>query len=329
VLLWLCVLGLFTLALRQAELGQVWQGIGRLGARQILALIGLNLVILALMAARWGLALRAFGSRVRLLPLLAYRLAGFGVSYFTPGPQFGGEPLQVHLLHRDQGVPLAVAVSSVFLDRLVDLLANFTFLAGGTLVIALYGRAGSAFGGIWFLAGGLVLLPLGHLLALRHGYHPVAWALQHIWLRLRRPALHHAAEMACQAEGQIGLLLRDQPGMFARMIALAGLTWLMVIAEFWLAVKFLGMSSSLAEAITILTAARLAFLLPLPGGLGALEASQALATGWLGWGPEAGLALSLVIRARDVFLAVLGLWLGGFAYRSTLFGSFLKMRGAK
>ena len=64
-------------------------------------------------------------------------------------------------------------------------------------------------------------------------------------------------------------------------------------------------------AIISLTAARIAFLTPLPGGLGALEASQVFAMGALGFNPALGISISLWIRSRDVLLALLGLGLAG------------------
>ena len=49
-------------------------------------------VILA-MTARWWIILRADNPGIPFWPLIRYRLAVFGLSYFTPGPQVGGEPL--------------------------------------------------------------------------------------------------------------------------------------------------------------------------------------------------------------------------------------------
>jgi hypothetical protein len=39
----------------------------------------------------------------------------------------------------------------------------------------------------------------------------------------------------------------------------------------------------------------------------------------IGWDAAAGIAVSLVIRARDIFLALLGLGFGARSYRSFLF----------
>jgi len=65
------------------------------------------------------------------------------------------------------------------------------------------------------------------------------------------------------------------------------------------------------QAATALVAARIAILLPMPAGLGALEASQALAMSSLGLDPAYGVAIALLIRGRDVLLGLSGLALGG------------------
>ena len=75
-------------------------------------------------------------------------------------------------------------------------------------------------------------------------------------------------------------------------------------------IAYLGVSLSLLQLITALTAARIAILLLLPAGIGALEASQALAFGAMGLNPALGISASLLIRGRDVILGTIGLWWG-------------------
>ena len=84
-----------------------------------------------------------------------------------------------------------------------------------------------------------------------------------------------------------------------------------MILEFYSMAVFLGVPLTFFQLIALLTAARLAFLLPLPGGLGTLEASQVWALSLMGFSPAAGIGLSLLIRLRDVLLGLLGLWWGG------------------
>ena len=113
----------------------------------------------------------------------------------------------------------------------------------------------------------------------------------------------------------IGQFCRERPADLARLIGISVLTWITSVAEFHFLLHFLGVPSGLAQTVGILTAARLAFLLPLPGGLGALEASQYFALQAAGFDPALGLAASLIIRARDISLAALGLWIGGWNSR--------------
>ncbi len=63
-------------------------GAGGPGCLQWLALV--------VFSSRWWLALRAQGHRLPYLTVFRYRMAAFAISYFTPGTQFGGEPLQVY-----------------------------------------------------------------------------------------------------------------------------------------------------------------------------------------------------------------------------------------
>jgi glycosyltransferase 2 family protein len=321
--LWAGIAALLLYALRDAQLVEIFTVLKRLKAGQIAALMVVNVVILFLMNARWWLLLRSFGYKRPLAALLAYRLAAFGISYFTPGPQFGGEPLQVHLLHHRQAVPLATAISTVFLDRLLDLLSNFTFLMVGCLVIALGNLVGGPVADfIWIFAAVLLCLPLFHLIALWRGKKPAGWLFGRLTKRLTRPFLLRASEVARQSENQVVHLMRSRPGVLFQAIGLSLAVWTAFVFEFWLTLNFIGVAANLQETISALTAARIAYLLPFPGGLGALEVSQTLAARMLGWGPASAVALTLIIRARDISLGLIGLWLGGAAYRAFLTGRF-------
>jgi uncharacterized membrane protein YbhN (UPF0104 family) len=110
---------------------------------------------------------------------------------------------------------------------------------------------------------------------------------------------------------QTSQLCRAHPQALLAALGLSTLSWIGLIAEFWLLTTILGLDLSVIDATTALVAARIAILLPMPAGLGALEASQALAMRSLGLDPSTGVAISLMVRARDVLFGLLGLWIGG------------------
>jgi len=108
------------------------------------------------------------------LALTRYRLASFAVSYFTPGPHFDGEPLQVLALRQRHHIPATTGTASVGLDKLLELIANFSFLVFG-IVVALAGtwmpvewrRLGMGF------ALSLRALPLAYLILILAGRQPL------------------------------------------------------------------------------------------------------------------------------------------------------------
>ena len=91
--------------------------------------------------------------------------------------------------------------------------------------------------------------------------------------------------------------------------------WLAIFFEFWFLLDCFNLGVNVREALIILTAAKLAFLTPLPGGIGILEASQVWAMQAVNLPFEYGLGISLVIRVRDVGLGMVGLAYGFWALK--------------
>lgn len=308
---------LLWLTLRAVDLGEVWARLAHLQPAQIALLLIVNVAVLATFSARWWLLLAAQGYRINYLLLMAYRLATFAVSYFTPGPHFGGEPLQVYLITSRHQAPVAVSVAAVVIDKVLEMAANFTFLALGVIfVVRAQALPGVSETQLLATSMALLLLPLSLLAALMLGRRPVstllAWAERPWrWLRPHRTALTatHFANAARQSETQSIALCRHHPITMLLAVGASLLSWAAIVSEFWLMTAVLGLDLALPEAVAALLAARVAILLPLPAALGALEASQALAMRLLGQSPAAGVSLSVLIRGRDVLLGLLGLGL--------------------
>ena len=317
LLIWLLIPLVLWMTLRNFSIGEVVENFRRIGLEAVLILIGLNAIIFALFSLRWWLILRAQGFRPSFTSLISYRLAGFGVTYFTPGPQFGGEPLQVYLLNQREGMETSTAAASVTIDKLLELLANFTFLLVGVAVI-LFGGAlnGATPLELIFLPVILLGLPAVYLVALRYGRLPVSWLIYLLGDHIRRSSkLRRIFGIIQETEAQVSGFCQKNMLVLLAAAALSAGIWILMVFEFSLMLRFLGVEFNLAQVLIALTAARIAFLLPLPGGLGTLEAGQVMAMGLIGVNPVIGISLSLLIRARDILLGGLGLWLGGIYTR--------------
>jgi uncharacterized protein (TIRG00374 family) len=219
---------------------------------------------------------------------------------------------------RRHHVPLPISVAAVTVDKLLEMLLNFSFLAGGVLLLLLHHQGLARWLEQQLVLYALLLLglPAGLLLALALGRHPLSRSLGVIDALARRllsrPALVPSWRVTVRrSENAAGLLCRDNPATLLAAVGLSLLSWLGLIGEFWLLTLVLDLPLSFTAAATALVAARIAILLPLPAGLGALEAGQALAMSSLGLDPSIGIAISLLLRARDVTLGLVGLWLGG------------------
>jgi hypothetical protein len=227
----------------------------------------------------------------------------------------------VHLLRLKHNLPASAAIASVTLDRLLELLGNFSFIAAGLAVVIL---SGSLQGAAPYLAlsASLVLLalPAGFLVILYFDGHPLRSTQSRLANRLQpffltHPNAHAVVKSLVSAEDQVSQLCQRQPIVLVQAMLLSLLIWTAVIIEYRLTIAFLGQPVDWVTAISLLTAARIAFMLPVPGGLGTLEASQVFAMQALGLNPSLGISLSLLIRGRDLLLGGIGLWLGAYLIR--------------
>ncbi len=324
------VLVLLAILIPRGSLRSAWAVIGRLGWREVLALVLVNGAIVLLIPARWWLLLCAYGFRLPYAAVTAHRLTAYGVSFFTPGPQFGGEPIQVYAAEQVHRVPRPIAAASVALDKALELAINFLFLFIG-LIYVLLSDVSPIIPGTpaVLLAGTLLLIPASLLIAYLAGRQPVT----HI-VRLAVPLVppgtlkrmaHRLFALTHATETQMSAYFRRSPGNFARVMGVSGLTWLLMVGEFWLMTYFLGLYLTLPQVAALLVAARIALLLPVPGGFGTLVGSQILMLTAMKMDPAAGLSLGLVIHARDISLAGAGLLLPMFTNRLRIPAKYTKV----
>jgi hypothetical protein len=86
-----------------------------------------------------------------------------------------------------------------------------------------------------------------------------------------------------------------------------------MVGEFALIINFLDIQLSSWQTIAAWTAGWLSLLAPLPGGLGALEASEVFALGVFGVPAAVAIGVTLVMRGRDLLIGGLGLLLASRA----------------
>jgi glycosyltransferase 2 family protein len=304
---------LLYIALRNVPLDEIWKTVRGLQLWQVATLFGLSLFIYGLMTWRWWIIVRAENKYIPYFPLLLVRIAVFGVSYFTLGPHVGGEPLQVFYLQRKYRLTFTHATASVIMDKLLELLANFFLLAVGLTAILQAGILSTKGSGSWLSLSGLLLLcmwPPVHIVFLHRRKYPISALLRAVPFIKKdaRPVRFIAA-----SERLAGAFCRRHLSSLLSATAISIVAGAGMVCEFALIVNFLGIELSVWQTIAAWTAGWLALLVPLPGGLGALEASEVFALGMFGVPAALAIGVTLVMRGRDLLIGGLGLLLASRA----------------
>lgn len=311
-ILWFLLLAvLLYFAIRNAPLTEIWSTLRQLQLWQIGFLLVINAFVILLMTARWWIIVRAENPSIPFWPLVGYRLSVFGVSYFTPGPQVGGEPLQALYLQRNHRLTLARATSAVIMDKLLEFLVNFLLLGIGVwaaIRVGVISESGTSLTLSLIGLAGVLMWPAIHILLLYRRRYPIAAILR------SQPFIstsNKGVRLIIVSERMAAAFCRRHLHTMLLAILVSTLALAGIALEYVLMIRFLGIQLSGVQIFAALTAMQLAFLMPLPGGLGALEASQVFAFSAFGINAASAIGVTLLIRARDLLVGGIGLLLAG------------------
>ncbi len=293
--------------LRKAPLTEIWSAIQQLQAWQIIAILTLNAFFYILATLRWWIIIQSEHKHVPYFPLLGVRVSVFGVSYFTLGPQVGGEPLQVLALQRQYGLTYTRATASVLMDKLLEFMVDFFILAVGLTAIL---QAGVLIESGVQLTGSLIVLifliawPPIHLILLYNRRHPLTSLVRAIPFvsKNSKPVRFLRA-----AEWMAGTFCQRHPRRLIIALGFSLMAGAGMLIDYALMASFLSIHLPFWKMIAGWMMGWISLLMPLPGGLGALEASQVFTLGKFGFTAATALSLTLVMRGRDIFIGGLGL----------------------
>lgn len=307
-IVWIVALGLAAWIVARLPLDAALESVNRLSLLQWHLWVSLNLLIIALLVGRWRVLTGAMGLATGFWQLLRIRQAGQLISFVTPGPQFGGEPLQVLWLWKRYELSGSAAFLAVGLDRFYELWINFAVLLMVVLALAVSASTNLAdWWGVAAMLSGLVLA-----LAL------VAWILIRQPERIRggierltrpwqkHPRLGQLSAHWTQLHATLVEVVTKKRPSLGLVLVLSLLGWAGMIAEFWLLLKFVGLDPDPTTFLILFTVVRLAFLLPLPGRIGSVEAGLLWAFTALALPLPAAAGLIALMRLRDVLVLLAG-----------------------
>ncbi|MDP6589942.1 MAG: lysylphosphatidylglycerol synthase domain-containing protein [Alphaproteobacteria bacterium] len=232
--------------------------------------------------------------------LLWARWIGEGVNTLMPAFQVGGALVRTRLLVM-RGIPGKIVGASVVVDLTLSTLTQLLFtLVGVGLLLARYGDNDIARGAGAGVGLGMILV-VGFCVFQHRGLFGFLVGLVSRVARGRDwvKAVGGAEEL----DKAIRLLYRRR---WALTFNAAGqmLAWALGAAEIWLALYFMDIPITIADALlleSLILAVRAAAFF-VPGALGVQEGAFVLIGAVIGLGPEVALALSLIKRVRELVI---------------------------
>jgi len=307
------ILWAVNLALGLAALAWVLRQFGR-GALDVLStrpaigpLVAFVVAVLAaivLSALRWRVVLGAFPNPPGLGRLFAFRAASQSLASILPGGRVGGEPLRVWYAMQ-AGVPTPIAITSVVVDRTLEMATGLPFVVAFALVLATRDVPGIEQVAIAAVVGmaSLAVATAAGIRRLRRGGLLAPFVES---LGKSRPGLAQHTGVVAQAEDAARRLL-DEPRRLAVPLGIGVAADLLTLVQYAFLLAAFDLPHEPIAIVAAVFASGAARMLPVPGAVGTVEAAQVWIFGVLGHPPEVGLAVGIATRLRDLAWAAPGL----------------------
>jgi len=321
-LLWLC--GLATVIALVAH-----QGFAAVAAAVAVAgwgIVWLGLIQIAPMTAdtlAWRALLRAHAS-ASFAGLFWARWIGQSVNNLLPAARVGGDFLRAWLACRKTAIPGAIAGASVIVDLTATIAAQVVFTLLGVVLLVERGADHDSIEATTIGAGILLAMLASFLVAQRLGVFVLFEKLTNAFLL--RFGWSAAFSGSDSLQARIEEIYRRRGSLLACALW-HGTAWIVGTLEVWAALWLLDNPVTFGDALIIeslMQAVRSAAFL-MPGALGAQEGALILLGGLIGLGPEVALALSLLLRIRELLVGLPGLlaW-----HMDALYGRLLPATGS-
>lgn len=256
---------LLYLALRNVKFEELGKMLAQARWEWVAVMVGIGFVDLTVRGARWRLLLsRAQGKGAKPTVFLMSRLEAVGLAINNVLPARIGELARAFLAGRELGIPVATALSSVAVERALDVTALLTLFCGAAAAIPGFVPAAVVRGAALVLAGGIAAVSV------------LAFAEErlergHAWEKALRPwpKIH---ELLSQLAA--GAAVLRSPVAAAQAAALSLCLWAVDALAYWAGARALGLGAFVdyPRSVLVLSWAGAAAAVPTaPGGFGSFE----------------------------------------------------------
>ena len=290
----------------QTGVNEIWVNLRQFKLLHFGIFVFLSTINFMLYTLRWHLIIKSINDhKLSFWQLFMHRMSGFAVSYITPTAQTGGEPLRAMLLHRD-GVPSRTTASSVIIDKGLEFAALFIFIGAGIAIALLEGGLP---GQMQIILGVLLFVLVGLIFWFYFSSVKNIGFFSSVlrFLRLNRfKKVKTFEDKIIEVEEEMAHFYKKHARVFIVLILISILIASFLLLEHWLIARFMGVNMTFLQTFLVSTIPYIAFVIPIPGGLGLLEGGHAAMFAALGISINA-FVLVFIIRIRDLLFVLIGL----------------------
>jgi uncharacterized protein (TIRG00374 family) len=303
---WLIGIALFVFLLYKIGPGRIWEDIKKLTWLSFLILILFRMIYWASRTLIWRIVYRSYDRQVSFLNLFSARLAGYAVSFLTPGAFFGGEAIRAMMVDTSNRKK---CLASIVVDRTLEISAVIFFAVIAAVITVT--RIPMSFRAKAILAVLIAFLSMFILFMLakqRRGFF--LWIIDALGkIRIRFKFLQKYMPKIQETDEYISDFYSRYRKTFFSALFLYALAHLFWVVEIYFTLVFMGVQGvTPLKAFIVVSLSVFGFMIPaIPASLGMLEITNVALFALLGLGAGTGFSMTIIRRILSLVGSGLGL----------------------
>jgi len=274
----------------------------------VLGFIFISFLMSVVLTKKWHVINKSIDIKIPFWELYLYRLSGYCISYLTPGPRVGGEPVIASLLKK-RGINYMKSLSAMVIDKTLDASASgVVFIIGVFTALSWFALPGNT-KSLMIVVAVLFAAIIGYFYyRMLKGKNFLGKIIQ-ITKMNKISFLKKYEKKITDFEELIIKFHKTKKKAFLKATSLAFLSVILMFFEYFFVLRILGESTSVVGLFLIVAFVGAALLFPIPAAIGSLEAGQISAAAINGLKSSIGFGISIIIRARDLVWVFMGFML--------------------
>ena len=258
----------------------------------------LGLLSMLVAGLRWSIISSTLDVHLGFFNAAMYRVMGFAVLYSTPTSIVGAETTRALLASRDSGRSISTCIQISILDRTIEMVTVLIIMVLGSLFSLIIFSPG-ILGMLLLLLLPIVILSLIYITLFiipKKSYHKKG-IIGRLFVSLKK--IYHNTYFLFRHRKRILLyaFLLTLLQIFFTVLLFSSILAMVIDAPLFGLLKY----SFLAYLFSVLSS-----LIPIPLGLGSLEAGQLVAFSIMGLSSSIAIFSAFTLRLKDVFIAMIG-----------------------